>query len=101
MNIENKEKEMREPAAVQEPEGGGATEGATIDSEPFGEHLTSVEEIAANNEDVDPNWHEAICQQESAEVTEGQVLQQERKCYKLRDRLLRPASVVVAKNPAV
>ena len=37
---------------------------------------------------------------ETADVPEGQVVQQIRKGYKLRDRLLRPATVVVAKKPA-
>ena len=59
-----------------------------------------LEEVDASNKKFDPNWHEAISQQESAEIPEGQVLQQVRKGYKLRDRLLRPASVVVAKKPA-
>ena len=59
-----------------------------------------LEEVDASNKTFDPNWHEAVSQQESAEVPEGQVLQQLRKGYKLRDRLLRPASVVVAKKPA-
>ncbi len=59
-----------------------------------------LEEIDANGKEFDPNWHEAVSQQESAEVAEGTVLQQLRKGYKLRDRLLRPAGVVVAKKPA-
>ena len=59
-----------------------------------------LEEIDANGKEFDPNWHEAVSQQESADVSEGKVLQQLRKGYKLRDRLLRPAGVVVAKKPA-
>ena len=59
-----------------------------------------LEEIDATNQPFDPKLHEAVSQQESAEVPEGHVLQQLRKGYKLRDRLLRPASVVVAKKPA-
>ncbi len=59
-----------------------------------------LEEIDASNKTFDPNLHEAVSQQESAEVPEGKVLQQLRKGYKLRDRLLRPASVVVARKPA-
>ena len=59
-----------------------------------------LEEIDATGKAFDPNLHEAIAQQESADVPEGQVVQQVRKGYKLRDRLLRPASVVVAKKPA-
>jgi molecular chaperone GrpE len=59
-----------------------------------------LEEIDATGQAFDPNWHEAISQQESAEVPEGRVLQQARKGYKLRERLLRPATVIVAKKPA-
>ncbi len=59
-----------------------------------------LEEIDATGQPFNPNLHEAVSQQESAEAPEGQVLQQLRKGYKLRDRLLRPAGVVVAKKPA-
>jgi molecular chaperone GrpE len=61
---------------------------------------SGLEEIDATNQAFDPNWHEAVAQQDAAGVREGQVLQQMRKGYKLRDRLIRPASVVVAKKPA-
>ena len=59
-----------------------------------------LEEIDALGKAFDPNLHEAVSQQESADVPEGQVLLQLRKGYKLRDRLLRPAAVIVAKPPA-
>jgi molecular chaperone GrpE len=59
-----------------------------------------LEEIDATNKTFDPNWHEALSQQETDDVDEGQVVQQLRKGYRLRDRLLRPAGVVVAKKPA-
>jgi molecular chaperone GrpE len=59
-----------------------------------------LEEIDAVNQAFDPKWHEAVSQVATAEVPEGQVVQQLRKGYKLRDRLLRPATVVVAHNPA-
>jgi molecular chaperone GrpE len=59
-----------------------------------------LEEIDASGRAFDPNLHEALSQQESAETPEGHVLQQVRKGYKLRERLLRPASVIVAKKPA-
>lgn len=58
-----------------------------------------LEEIDARNQPFDPNVHEAVAQQETAEAPEGQVVQQMRKGYKLRDRLVRPAGVVVAKAP--
>jgi len=58
-----------------------------------------LEEVDANGKRFDPNLHEAVSQQETSDVPEGQVLQQLRKGYKFRDRLLRPASVIVAKRP--
>jgi molecular chaperone GrpE len=58
-----------------------------------------VEEVDATGQAFDPAVHEAISQQESAGVPEGHVLLQLRKGYKLRDRLLRPATVIVAKAP--
>lgn len=61
---------------------------------------SGLEEVDAVGKLFDPNFHEALSQQESSDVPEGQVVQQLRKGYKLRDRLLRPASVVVAKQPA-
>ncbi len=59
-----------------------------------------LEEINATGQTFDPNFHEAVSQQESKDVPEGQVLQQLRKGYKLRERLIRPATVIVAKQPA-
>jgi len=59
-----------------------------------------LEEIIATNQAFNPSIHEAVSEQESAEAPDGHVLQQLRKGYKLRDRLLRPATVIVAKKPA-
>jgi molecular chaperone GrpE len=58
-----------------------------------------LEEIDATGRPFDPNWHEAVSQKETTEVPDGYVVQQLRKGYKLRDRLLRPAGVVVARKP--
>ncbi len=60
---------------------------------------SGLEEINAANKPFDPNWHEAVSQLESDLVPEGTVIQQLRKGYKLRERLVRPATVVVAKKP--
>jgi len=59
-----------------------------------------LDEVNATGQAFDPNVHEAVSQQETADVPEGHVVQQLRKGYKLHNRLLRPASVVVAKAPA-
>ena len=61
---------------------------------------SGLEEIEATGQSFDPNLHEAVSQQETADVPEGHIAMQLRRGYKLYDRLLRPASVVVAKSPA-
>jgi molecular chaperone GrpE len=61
---------------------------------------TGLEEIDASGKPFDPTLHEAVSQLETDDAPEGQVVQQIRKGYKLRDRLLRPAAVVVAKKPS-
>jgi molecular chaperone GrpE len=58
-----------------------------------------VEELDAAGKQFDPALHEAISQQERADLPEGQVIQQLRKGYKMKERLLRPATVIVAKKP--
>jgi len=62
--------------------------------------LTSsgVEPVNAEGQPFDPNLHEAVAQEESAKVAEGVIIRQLRRGYKLRDRLLRPATVVVSKG---
>jgi len=48
----------------------------------------------------DPNWHEAMVAQESADKAPGTVLTVIQKGYALNGRLLRPARVIVSKAPA-
>lgn len=59
---------------------------------------SGVEAIDAVGAPFDPNVHEAIGQEASAEVAADLVLRQLRRGYKLRDRLLRPATVIVSKG---
>jgi molecular chaperone GrpE len=59
-----------------------------------------LEEVDALGNAFDPVWHEAVSQKETTEVPEGQVVEQARKGYKLNERLIRPANVVVAKAPS-
>ncbi len=46
----------------------------------------------------DPNRHEAVTQEQSSEYPDMTVIREFQKGYTLRDRLLRPAMVVVARN---
>jgi len=55
-----------------------------------------VEEVPAVGRKFDPNLHEAVGQEPSTTVSEGVIISQVRRGYKLRDRLLRPATVIVS-----
>ncbi len=57
-----------------------------------------VTEIEAEGGEFDPNLHEAVSQEEAEGVEDGKVVRVTRRGFLLRDRLLRPASVVVAKS---
>ncbi len=59
-----------------------------------------LEEINAINQPFDPIVHEAISEQETRDVSPGYVVSQIRKGYKFNSKLLRPATVVVAKAPS-
>ena len=55
-----------------------------------------VERIEPRGEAFDPRYHEAIARHETDEVSDGHVLEVYQTGYRLRDRLIRPASVAVA-----
>lgn len=58
-----------------------------------------VEEIDPRGERFDPEYHEAMTMQPSAEAEPGSVLTVVQKGYRINDRLLRPARVIVAAEP--
>ena len=60
---------------------------------------SGAEPVEAVGEPFDPNLHEAISQQHTDKAAEGTVLQQLQRGYKLNDRLVRPARVIVAAAP--
>jgi molecular chaperone GrpE len=55
-----------------------------------------VEELDVVGQRFDPNLHDAVAQEPSTDVDEGRIISQVRRGFRLRDRLLRPASVVVS-----
>jgi len=57
------------------------------------------EPIDAEGQAFDPNFHEAILQQPSADVEPGTVLQVTQTGYKLFDRCIRASQVIVSKAP--
>jgi len=75
--------------------------GMTIVARQLNDFLTEsgVTPVDATGQTFDPNLHEAIAQEHDPKVPEGKVIRQVRKGYKLKDRLLRPANVIVSKGP--
>ncbi|MDZ4729922.1 MAG: nucleotide exchange factor GrpE, partial [Xanthomonadales bacterium] len=63
----------------------------------LGDH--GLELIDPQGEAFNPEWHEAVAMLPSADVAENTVLNVMQKGFRLHDRLIRPAMVVVAKSP--
>ena len=61
------------------------------------EGLTPIE---AEGQPFDPYQHEAIVQEETSKVPEGTITAELQRGYRLRDRVLRPSLVAVAKSPS-
>ncbi|MEM7009993.1 MAG: nucleotide exchange factor GrpE [Verrucomicrobiota bacterium] len=89
-------------AARQEDESGVVYQGMSMVYKQIEDFLSDqgVEEVPAEGKPFDPNLHEAVQQQASDEVENGVILSVIRRGYKLHDRLLRAANVVVSTGPA-
>src|SRR5580658_741662 len=59
----------------------------------------SLQPIAAKGQPFDPHYHEAIEMVDTTEAPDHQVIEELQRGYRLKDRLLRPAMVKVARNP--
>jgi len=55
--------------------------------------------IPARGESFDPHLHEAVEMVDTTEAEDHQIVEELQRGYKLKDRLLRPAMVKVARNP--
>ena len=62
----------------------------------FGQH--GITRIAATGLPLDPNQHQAMIEVPHADVEPGTVVQEMQSGYMIKDRLLRPALVAVAKK---
>jgi molecular chaperone GrpE len=87
-------------AARQSPEGGAILSGMEMVGKQLHDFLKQygVDPVPAEGQKFDPHVHEAVAQEASKEVPEGHVISQLRRGFKLKDRLIRPASVVVSKG---
>ena len=63
-----------------------------------GLNVVAVESVGAQ---FDPRVHEALGSIETKEFPDHQVLEEVRRGYKVREKLLRPALVKIASNPAM
>ncbi|MFC3096498.1 nucleotide exchange factor GrpE [Alteraurantiacibacter palmitatis] len=63
----------------------------------FGQH--GISRIAAMGLPLDPNQHQAMIEVPHAEAEPGTVVSEMQSGYMIKDRLLRPALVAVAKKP--
>jgi molecular chaperone GrpE len=63
----------------------------------FGRH--GITKIEAMGEALDPNRHQAMMEMPSADAEPGTIVQEIQSGYMIKDRLLRPALVGVAKKP--
>lgn len=59
----------------------------------------NVEQISAESEAFDPNQHEAVQQVPSEDVPAMHVLQELATGYRIHDRIVRPAKVIVSTGP--
>ena len=88
-------------ALVQEGEAQSLKQGFELILNQFQTILNGygLEEIEAAGKPFDPNLHEAMLQLESTDCEPGTVLEEMEKGYRLREKVLRPARVVVSKAP--
>jgi molecular chaperone GrpE len=87
-----------------------ADSSATVESMREGQELTlkmlakvlqdhDLEVIDPAGQPFDPEWHEAMTVMPSEELDENTVVEVLQKGYRLHDRLIRPAMVVVSRKP--
>jgi molecular chaperone GrpE len=58
-----------------------------------------VTPVESTGRPFDPNFHEAVATEENTDVAANTVLSEFQKGYLFKDRLLRPAKVIVSKSP--
>jgi len=56
-----------------------------------------IKEIEAENQQFDPNYHEALTHEDSKDYESGQIIEVIHKGYQIGDRVIRPALVRVAR----
>jgi len=92
--------DLRLAARTEEQGSEGANEGLRIILDKLSGLLgeLSIEEIPAEGEPFDPQWHEALLHQESDDVDPGCIVQELERGYRLGETLIRASRVIVSKG---
>lgn len=96
--LDNLERAVDATASASDPQTVAA--GVKIVHEQFLKVLADhgIESILAEGRPFNPDVHEAVMQQPSADVLPGTVLQQLARGYQMHGRVLRPARVIVSRS---
>ncbi len=96
--LDNLDRAVDATASATDPQAVAA--GVRIVHEQFLKVLADhrIEPIAAEGRPFNPDVHEAVLQQPSADVEPGTVLQQLARGYQMHGRVLRPAKVIVSRS---
>ncbi len=88
-------------AAANHPEAKDVTIGFKMVDDQLKNSLAEqgLEELIPDGETFDPNFHECITQQPSEEIAEDTIIQTVRAGYRLNERLIRAANVIVSSGP--
>jgi len=89
-------------AAEYHPEAKDVTFGFKMVDDQLKKSLSEqgLQELIPDGESFDPNLHECVAQQPSADVAEDHIIQTVRAGYRLNDRLIRAATVIISSGPA-
>lgn len=89
-------------AAENHPEAKHVTYGFKMVDDQLKKSLSEqgLQELIPDGESFDPNLHECVAHQPSDEVEEDHVIQTIRAGYRLNERLIRAATVIVSSGPA-
>jgi molecular chaperone GrpE len=87
-------------AARNTPDAAGIIQGLQMVRKQLEDFLSDhgVEVVNAEGMPFDPNLHDAVAHEPNSSAKEGTVVRQLRKGFKLKDRLIRPATVIVSKG---
>lgn len=88
--------ELREDEKLKNLVAGLEATGRELDKV-FGQH--GINRIASKGLPLDPNQHQAMLEVPTDEAEPGTIVQEMQAGYMIKDRLLRPAMVAVAKKP--